>query len=87
MEHILPQRAASEPITIRTAKVAEIDALAGAMDRSRNYIVNQAIEQYLEANTWQMDRIRDGIAATRDGKVAPAGEVFAGIAAKHGWSR
>ncbi|WP_232295741.1 CopG family ribbon-helix-helix protein [Pseudorhodobacter aquimaris] len=83
----MPQRAASEPITIRTAKVAEIDALAGAMDRSRNYIVNQAIEQYLEANTWQMERIRDGIAATREGKVAPAGEVFAGIAAKHGWSR
>ena len=83
----MPQRAASEPITIRTAKVAEIDALAGAMDRSRNYIVNQAIEQYLEANTWQMERIRDGIAAARDGKVAPAVEVFAGIAAKHGWSR
>lgn len=87
MEHILPQRAASEPITIRTAKVAEIDALAGAMDRSRNYIVNQAIEQYLEANSWQMERIRDGIAAARDGKVTPAAEVFAGIAAKHGWSR
>jgi len=82
----MPQRATSEPITIRTAKVAEIDALAGAMDRSRNYIVNQAIEQYLEANTWQMERIRDGITAARDGKVVPAGEVFAGIAAKHGWS-
>lgn len=83
----MPQPAASEPITIRTAKVAEIDALAGAMDRSRNYIVNQAIEQYLEANTWQMERIRNGIAAARDGKVAPADEVFSGIAAKHGWSR
>lgn len=83
----MSQRATSEPITIRTAKVAEIDALAGAMDRSRNYIVNQAIEQYLEANTWQMERIGDGIAAARDGKVAPADEVFAGIAAKHGWSR
>ena len=83
----MPQRAASEPITIRTAKVAEIDALAGAMDRSRNYIVNQAIEQYLEANTWQMERIRDGIAAAREGKVTPAGEIFDGIAAKHGWSR
>ena len=83
----MPQRAASEPITIRTAKVAEIDALAAAMDRSRNYIVNQTIEQYLEANIWQMERIGDGLAAARDGKVAPAGEVFAGIAAKHGWSR
>ncbi|RXV59162.1 hypothetical protein C6W92_15730 [Roseovarius sp. A46] len=86
MEHIMPQRAASEPITIRTAKVSEIDALANAMDRSRNYIVNQAIEQYLEANTWQMERIKSGIAAAREGKVLPADEVFAGIAAKHGWT-
>lgn len=78
--------AASEPITIRTARVAEIDALAGAMDRSRNYIVNQAIEQYLEANAWQMERIAQGIAAVRDGKIIPAEEVFARIEAKHGWS-
>lgn len=86
-EHIMPQRAASKPITIRTAKVSEIDALASAMDRSRNYIVNQAIEQYLEANAWQMERISAGIAAARDGKIIPADEVFDGIATKHGWSR
>lgn len=79
----MPPRAASEPITVRTTKVAEIDALAAAMDRSRNYIVNQAIEQYLEANAWQMERI----AATREGQFRPADEAFAGIAAKHGWSR
>ncbi len=83
----MSSRAASEPITIRTSKVAEIDALASAMDRSRNYIVNQAIEQYLEANAWQMERIKDGVAAAREGRVTPADEVFAGIAAKHGWTR
>lgn len=65
----------------------EIDALAHAMDRSRNYIVNQAIEQYLEANAWQMERITAGVKAARAGKVQPVDEVFAGIAAKHGWSR
>lgn len=83
----MPQRAASEPITIRTAKVAEIDALASAMDRSRNYVVNQAIEQYLEANAWQMERIRAGIAAAREGKALPAEDVFSRIAAKHDWAR
>lgn len=77
----------TEPITIRTAKVAEIDALAAATDRSRNDIVNQAIEQYLEANPWQVERIREGIAAARDGRVIPADEVFDRIATKHGWSR
>mgnify|MGYP003571115276 CR=1 FL=1 len=59
----MSQRTASEPITIRTAKVSEIDTLANAMNRSRNYIVNQAIDQCLEANTWQMERIKSGIAA------------------------
>jgi len=83
----MPQQAPSEPITIRTSKVAEIDALAGAMDRSRNYIVNQAIEHYLAANAWQLERITTGIAAAREGRVLPASEVFAGIAAKHGWTR
>ena len=82
----MPERP-TEPITIRTAKVAEIDALAAAMDRSRNYIVNQAIEQYLEANTWQMERIEAGLTAAREGRVVDADEVFDGIAAKHGWSR
>jgi len=77
----------TEPITIRTAKVAEIDALAAAMDRSRNYIVNQAIEQYLDANAWQIERIKDGIAAAREGRTVAADDVFAGIAEKHGWSR
>lgn len=83
----MPQRTVSEPITIRTAKVSEIDALASAMDRSRNYIVNQAIEQYLEANVWQMETITTGIEAARAGRVRPAEEVFAGIAAKYGWLR
>jgi len=83
----MPQTRPTEPITIRTGKVAEIDALAQSMDRSRNYIVNQAIEQYLAANAWQMERIKDGIAAARDGRTVPAEDIFAGISAKHGWSR
>jgi len=34
----------TEPITIRTSKdiVSQIDTLAAGMDRSRNYVVNQA---------------------------------------------
>jgi predicted transcriptional regulator len=76
-------------MTIRAAKdvVSEIDALAAAMDRSRNYIVNQALRQYLEANAWQVARIKEGIAAARKGRVRPADKVFADIAARRGWHR
>jgi predicted transcriptional regulator len=79
----------TEPITVRAPKetVSEIDALAAAMDRSRNYIVNQALRQYLESNTWQIQRIKEGLAAASGGRVEPAEELFASIAAKHGWAR
>ena len=86
---MMAQQQPTEPITVRAAKetVVEIDALAAAMDRSRNYIVNQALQQYLEANAWQIARIKEGVAAAREGRVRPAEDVFADIAAKHGWSR
>jgi predicted transcriptional regulator len=82
----MPQPLPSEPITIRTAKVAEIDALASAMDRTRNYVVNQAIDQYLAANAWQMERIVQGVKAAEEGQVRPAEDTINAIAAKHGWT-
>jgi len=85
----MAQNRASEPITVRAAKdvIANVDALAAAMDRSRNYVVVQALEQYLAANAWQVERIADGIAAAREGRIVPAEDVFSGIASKHGWTR
>ncbi len=82
----MSQRASSGAISIRTSKVSELDALAAAMDRSRNYVINQAIEQYLESNAWQLERVKEGVTAAREGKVVPAEEVFSKIAAKHGWT-
>lgn len=83
----MTRKPATAPITVRTDKhtVSAIDALAGAMDRSRNYVVNQAIQQYLDTNAWQVERIKAGMAAARKGKVRPADAVLADIAAKHGW--
>ena len=85
----MPRGGPTEPITVRAAKeiVTEIDALASAMDRSRNYIVVQALQQYLATNAWQIERIRDGIAAAREGRVRPVDEVFSAIAARQGWRR
>ena len=80
---------ATSPITIRAAKemVSEIDSIAHALDRSRNYVINQALQQYLEANAWQVERIKEGIADARAGRVHPAVDVHAEIAAKHGFGR
>ncbi|MGH8117135.1 MAG: CopG family ribbon-helix-helix protein [Rhodanobacteraceae bacterium] len=85
----MTQESATAPITIRADKhtVSAIDALACAMDRSRNYVVNQAIRQYLDANAWQIERIKEGLADARAGRVFPADDVLAEIAARHGWQR
>ena len=79
----------TEPMTVRASKqtVEQLDALAETMDRSRNYLVNQAIEQYLETNAWQVAKIKEGLEDARAGRLIPAEEAFASIAAKHGWKR
>jgi len=55
---------ATEAFTIRaeTDIVHRLDSLAGSLDRSRNYLVNQAIKAYLQANAPACDKINQGIA-------------------------
>ncbi|MEQ1530616.1 MAG: ribbon-helix-helix protein, CopG family, partial [Methylococcales bacterium] len=60
---------ATEAFTIRaeTDIVHKLDDLAGSLDRSRNYLVNQAIKEYLETHAWQVEKITQGIAAADRG--------------------
>jgi len=60
----------TEAFSVRTdtKKVKQLDKLAKQMDRSRNYIVNQAIDQLLELHAWQDERVRAGIRAADRGK-------------------
>ena len=54
---------ATEAFSVRAdpKKVRKLDKLAEQQDRSRNYLVNQAIDQYLELLAWQDERIKEGI--------------------------
>ncbi len=60
---------ATEAFTIRaeTEIVDKLDNLAELLDKSRNYLVNQAIKTYLQTNAWQIDKINQGIAASDNG--------------------
>ncbi len=40
----------------------ELDRIAASMDRSRNWVVTEAIEQYLQVQRWQLALIRDRLA-------------------------
>jgi RHH-type rel operon transcriptional repressor/antitoxin RelB len=38
-----------------------LDALAQAQDRDRTYVLNEAIDAYLEVHQWQIEHIKEGI--------------------------
>ena len=67
----------TEAFTIRSDsnKVKKLDQLANKLDRSRNYLVNQAIEQYLDINAWQIQQIKLGIIADDEGRFVDDAEM------------
>ena len=61
----------TEAFSVRSdkEKVRKLDKLAAQQDRSRNYIVNQAIDQLLELHAWQDERVKEGIKAADEGRL------------------
>ena len=65
-------------MTMRTAsfrldesKIARLDRLASAIDRSRSWVVNQAIDQYLDHEEWFAEAVKEGVAAADRGDLVP----------------
>lgn len=67
----------TEAFTVRTdhKKLKNLDKLADQMERSRNYVVNQAIDQLLEVHAWQVERTKEGIKAADEGRFATDAEM------------
>ncbi|TVR62721.1 MAG: ribbon-helix-helix protein, CopG family [Candidatus Competibacteraceae bacterium] len=63
--------------TIRTDPdtLQRLDQLAKQLDRSRNYLANQALEEFLELQAWQIGKVQAGIAAAERGEFAADGEM------------
>jgi predicted transcriptional regulator len=68
-----------ENVTFRldSNKRAALDAIAASMDRNLTYVLNQAINAYLEMHQWQMKDILQGIAEADAGDFASEDEVTA----------
>lgn len=69
-------------VRIDVEKQKQLDALANEMNRSIDWLVNQAIEQFLEEQAWQIAEIKKGIEAADRGELILHAEVMARIAAK-----
>ncbi|CCO24776.1 CopG family ribbon-helix-helix protein [Maridesulfovibrio hydrothermalis] len=53
----------TKQISIRTRPelIVKLDELAGATKRSRSYLVNQAMEEFVERETWQITEIQKAL--------------------------
>ncbi|MEI6445212.1 MAG: CopG family transcriptional regulator [Nostocales cyanobacterium ELA583] len=71
-----------ENITFRidSSKKVAIDALAQGINRNRSYILNEAVNAYLEMYQWQIEEIQKGIAEADAGDFASDEEVKATFA-------
>lgn len=69
---------ATEAFTVRTESdiVQQLDSMASALDRSRNYLVNQALREYLKTHARQIEKITQGIASADRGEVIAHEEVI-----------
>jgi len=56
-------------------KIDELDALAAAQDRSRSYLINEAIRNYVELHAYQDALVREGLAEMRQGRAVSHDEV------------
>jgi len=69
----------SDEKTISFRAVAEtidkLDSLAAAQDRSRSYLINDAINNYIELHAYQDALVRKGIEEMRRGRIVSHDEV------------
>jgi predicted transcriptional regulator len=52
-----------------------LDAIAETLDRDRSYVVNEALEDYIQTHRWQVQHIRQGMREADAGKFVPPSEM------------
>lgn len=57
-------------LSLRTEEevVSNLDRLAEALDRNRNWIINEAITQFIDLHAWQLEQIKKGVADSDAGR-------------------
>ncbi len=52
-----------------TSRIEALDSLAAAQDRPRTYLINEAINNYIELHAYQDGLVRKGLEDMRKGRV------------------
>ncbi len=66
-----------QTITFRldSEKVSALDAVAQALDRDRTYVLNEAVEAYLDVQKWQLDHVKASIRQANAGEFVEHEEI------------
>lgn len=69
-------------ISFRTEeeKRDQIDRIAAAFDRDRSWVVNEALDQYIDTYQYQVERIEKSVAAVKAGRTISHEEMLKRIA-------
>ncbi len=72
------------PLSVRISedKARRIEALAKATDRPKSWLLEQALDAYLDSQAWQVARIEEGLADIQRGAALGHEEVAEWLA---GW--
>lgn len=57
----------------------QLDALAAATDRSQSWLLERALEEYLDVKAWQVARIAEGLSDLEEGRLIEHETVMANI--------
>ena len=62
---------------VAAKKAREVEKLAKATERSKSWLLEQALDAYLETQAWQIEHIRKGLDELRRGEVVEHDRVVA----------
>ena len=64
-------------IRINNDTLGRIDGLANTLSRSRSWVINQAIERFLDYEEWFVQEVKKGLDEVERGEIATDDEVAA----------
>jgi predicted transcriptional regulator len=69
-------------VRLSESRLDQLDRLARSLDRSRSWVIEQAVERYLDYEEWFAEAVREGIAAADRGELVPHDQVMKEVRAR-----
>jgi predicted transcriptional regulator len=66
-------------VRIDNDMLGRVDGLAKSLSRSRSWVINQAIDRFLDYEEWFAKEVKDGLKEVERGEIATHDEVVAGF--------